>query len=195
MASETLSGWSKAVWPLLVTLVVAAACSSDELLVVRDPNPSLVPYTSPPSTENLKVSVSDEKDEKRAGRLDSDIGSRSGGAATVLLPEDSDPITGWTPWDHVCAWSCRNILDQVLETLTIVLPDGSTSPWLAERVESNPTMLNWTVTIRKGLRFTDGKPVTAHVIKEGYEEFLKRGRVTSGLLRDARINAIIVVDE
>ena len=195
MASETLSGWSKAVWPLLVTLVVAAACSSDELLVVRDPNPSLVPYTSPPSTENLKVPVSDEKDEKSAGRLDSGIGSRSGGSATVLLAEDSDPITGWTPWDHVCAWSCRNILDQVLETLTIVLPDGSTSPWLAERVESNPTMLNWTVTIRKGLRFTDGKPVTAHVIKEGYEEFLKRGRVTSGLLRDARINAIKVLDE
>ncbi len=195
MASNTLSSRSKAVWSLLVTAVVVAACSSDGLVVVRDPNPSLVQSTWAPSTENLKVPGSDEKDEESADRLDSGTGSRSGGSATVLLAEDSDPITGWTPWDHVCAWSCRNVLDQVLETLTIVLPDGSTSPWLAERVESNPTMLNWTVTIRKGLRFTDGKPVTAHVIKEGYEEFLKRGRVTSGLLRDARINAIKVLDD
>ena len=195
MASETLRSWSKPASCLLATLVVAAACSSDGLLVVRDPNPSLVQSTAPPSTEDPKVQVSNQSDERSASRPDGGIGSRSGGSATVLLAQDSDPITGWTPWDHVCAWSCRNVLDQVLETLTIVLPDGSTLPWLAERVESNPTMLNWTVTIRKGLRFTDGKPVTALVIKEGYEEFLKRGRVTSGLLRDARINAIKVLDE
>ena len=95
------------------------------------------------------------------------------------------PITGWTPWDHFCTWSCRNVLDQVLETLTVILPDGSTEPWLAERVDPNPTMLNWTVTLRKGLEFSDGRPVTAQVIKNGYEEFLKTGEVTRGLLRDA----------
>ena len=94
----------------------------------------------------------------------------------------------------MCAWSCRNVLNQVLETLTVVLPDGSTAPWLAERVEPNPSMLNWTVTIREGVKFTDGVPVTAHVIKEGYEEFQKKGEVTRGLLRDARINAVRVLD-
>ncbi|MED5542032.1 MAG: ABC transporter substrate-binding protein [Actinomycetota bacterium] len=175
--------------------VVVAACGSDGPLVVRDPNPSLVQPTSPPATDGPKVRPPDESTDENAGRSDGGIRSRSGGSATVLLAQDSHPLTGWTPWDHVCAWSCRNVLDQVLETLTVVLPDGTTSPWLAERVESNPTMLNWTVTIREGLRFTDGKPVTAHVIKEGYEEFLKKGEVTRGLLRDARINAVKVLDK
>ncbi|MDP6863108.1 MAG: ABC transporter substrate-binding protein, partial [Acidimicrobiales bacterium] len=182
-------------WPFVMVLLFGVACAPDGPSVVRESDPSLVEQATSSTSENRST----ESTEKKVGQIPEDEVSgtdvRVGGSATVLLAADPTPITGWTPWDHVCAWSCRNVLDQVLETITVVLPDGSTAPWLAEQVEPNPTMLNWTVTLRKGLRFSDDQPVTAQVIKEGYEEFLKKGEVTRGLLRDARINAVTVIDD
>ena len=196
VASETLNSRRKVVlWLLLAAVAGGVACGSDGPIVTRDPNPSLVQPVSPPAAESTSTQLPGERTDKSSSRSEDALGSRSGGSATILLAADSNPIVGWTPWDHVCAWSCRNVLDQVLETLTVVLPDGSVSPWLAKRVEPNPTMLNWTVTIREGVKFTDGEPLTAHVIKEGYDEFLKKGEVTRGLLRDARINAVRVLDD
>ena len=118
-----------------------------------------------------------------------------GGTLRVLLAADPTPITGWTPWDHVCAWSCRNVLDHVLETLTVVLPDGSVEPWLAESVSADTSLQRWTVTLRPGITFTDGEPLDALTVKTGIDDYLRSGRASSGHLREARITSVIVVDE
>ena len=195
MARKILSRIHRVACVFLSALTLLSACGPDGPQVTRDPNPSLLepPPTSTTELEQSDAQINQETVEDKTGH-DSPA-TRPGGSATILIAGDPTPITGWTPWDHVCAWSCRNVLDQVLETITVVLPDGSTAPWLAEQVEPNPTMLNWTITLRKGLRFSDDQPVTAQVIKEGYEEFLKKGEVTRGLLRDARINAVTVIDD
>ena len=182
-------------FPLLLAALISFGCGSDGPSVTRESDPSLLQPVA--TSMGLNQSVESPKERKNPTSEDklSIKNSPFGGSATVLLSTDPTPTIGWTPWDHVCAWSCRNVLDQVLETLTVILPDGSTAPWLAEEIEPNPTMLNWTVTLREGLRFSDDQPVTAQGIKEGYEEFLKKGEVTRGLLRDARINAVTVIDE
>ena len=113
----------------------------------------------------------------------------------MLLAADPTPITGWTPWEHVCAWSCRNVLDHVLETLTVVLPDGSAEPWLAESVSADASLQRWTVTLRPGIGFTDGEPLDALTVKTGIDDYLRSGRASSGHLRDARITSVIVIDE
>ena len=195
MARKILSRTHRAVCVLLSALTLLSSCGPDGPQVTRDPNPPLL-ESSPTTTSELEpseVQVNQEAVETAAEN--GSAAAQRGGSATVVVASDPMPITGWTPWDHFCTWSCRNVLDQVLETLTVILPDGSTAPWIAERVDPNPTMLNWTVTLRKGLEFTDGRPVTAQVIKNGYEEFLKSGEVTRGLLRDARINAVKVLDD
>ena len=180
---------------LLLAALISFGCGSDGPSVTRESDPSLLQPVA--TSMGLNQSVESPKERKNPTSEDklSIKNSPFGGSAIVLLATDPTPTIGWTPWDHVCAWSCRNVLDQVLETLTVILPDGSTAPWLAEEIEPNPTMLNWTVTLREGLRFSDDQPVTAQAIKEGYEEFLKKGEVTRGLLRDARINAVTVIDE
>ena len=130
-----------------------------------------------------------------AAQTPSDTAPRRGGTLRVLLAADPTPITGWTPWDHVCAWSCRNVLDHVLETLTVVLPDGSVEPWLAESVSADPSLQRWTVTLRPGISFTDGQPLDALTVKTGIDDYLRSGRASSGHLRDARITSVIVIDE
>ncbi|HAN07080.1 MAG TPA: hypothetical protein DCP89_01150 [Acidimicrobiaceae bacterium] len=120
---------------------------------------------------------------------------QSGGAITVLLQDDLSPFSGWAPWENICAWACRNVLDQVVETLTVVLPDGSVVPFLAEKINHNNNYTEWTVELRSGLMFSDGTPLKASVFKKGYDDYVKSGKVTSGLLRDARITSVNVVND
>ncbi len=122
-------------------------------------------------------------------------GPARGGSLTVLIQEDPAPILGWTPWDHVCAWACRNVLDQVLEHLAVVLPDGSVEPWLAESITPNDDLTEWTVVLREGVAFSDGAALSAAGVKAGHDEFLKDGKATEGLLRDARVVGLEVRDD
>ena len=120
---------------------------------------------------------------------------RRGGTLRVLLAADPTPVTGWTPWDHVCAWSCRSVLDHVLETLTVVLADGSVAPWLAESVSADDSLQRWTIRLRPDVAFTDGEPLDALTVKSGIDDYLRSGRASGGHLRDARIASVIVLDE
>ena len=122
-------------------------------------------------------------------------GPARGGELTILLEDDPPPIVGWTPWDHVCAWACRNVLDQVLETLAVLLPDGTVAPWLAESITPDDTLTEWTVIVREGIDFSDGQPMTATRIWEAHEEFFKDGKATEGLLRDAHVVGVQAPDD
>ncbi len=124
-----------------------------------------------------------------------DTAPSRGGTLKVLLPADPTPITGWTPWDHVCAWSCRNVADHVLETLTVILPDGSIAPWLAESVTPDASLQRWTVKLRPNIVFSDGEPLEALTIKTGIDDYIRSGRASGGHLRDARIASVVVEDE
>ncbi len=124
-----------------------------------------------------------------------DTAPRRGGTLRVLLAADPTPIVGWTPWDHTCAWSCRNVLDHVLETLTVVLPDGSVEPWLAQSVSADDSLRRWTVTLRPGISFTDGEPLTALAVKTGIDDYLRSGRASGSHLRDARITSVVAAAE
>lgn len=113
-----------------------------------------------------------------------------GGGLVILTQADPAPVTGWTPWEHVCPWACRNVLDQVLEPLAVVLPDGSVEPWLASSITPSGDLQEWTVVLRSGVTFSDGQALTAAVVKNAFDEFVKEGTVTEGLLRDARVSTV-----
>ncbi len=177
-------------------MLLAAACSpsADE---------QLTPTTAPRTTQALgDASVEDpvsSTPEAPAAvpttQTPADTGPRRGGTLRVLLAADPTPITGWTPWDHVCAWSCRNVLDHVVETLMVVAPDGTVVPWLAESVSVDASLQRWTVTLRPGITFTDGEPLDALTVKTGIDAYLRSGRASGGHLRDARITSVVLVDE
>jgi peptide/nickel transport system substrate-binding protein len=52
-------------------------------------------------------------------------------------------------------------LNQVFEPLFITNPNGSLVPWLAQSYTTSKDHLTWTFHLRKGVTFSDGKPLTA----------------------------------
>ncbi len=181
---------------LVTTLLLAGACSS---AAEETPEASAAPATTVAPVEGTAVVTPTTgaavQSPVPTAQAPSEAAPRRGGTLRVLLAADPTPITGWTPWDHTCAWSCRNVLDHVLETLTVVLPDGSVEPWLAESVSADASLQRWTVTLRPGISFTDGEPLDALTVKTGIDDYLRSGRASSGHLRDARITSVIVIDE
>lgn len=141
-----------------------------------------------PTTVNVVDSVPTD-----ASILDS--GVRRGGVLRVMLQDDPTPIVGWTPWDHVCAWACRNVLGGVLETLAVHRFDGTVVPFLAESIEPNETLNEWTVTLRDDVVFSDGTRLLATGVKTAHDDLLKSGKITQGLLRDARIISVLAPDD
>jgi peptide/nickel transport system substrate-binding protein len=54
---------------------------------------------------------------------------------------------------------CRCI--QIYDQLTILNPDGSAGLWLAKEIVPNADATEWTVRLKDGITFHDGKPLTA----------------------------------
>jgi peptide/nickel transport system substrate-binding protein len=58
-----------------------------------------------------------------------------------------------------------NVARQFLEYVTITGPDNVTRPYLAERWEVSDDLKTWTFTLRKGIKWTNGDPLTSdHII-------------------------------
>ena len=175
-------------------LLLTGACST---LAIETPESSADAAFADASSDGAanSVTANEAASASAATTPASDDSARTGGMLRVLLAADPTPITGWTPWAHTCAWSCRNVLDHVLETLTVILPDGSVEPWLAESVSADASLQRWTVTLRPDIRFTDGEPLDALTVKTGIDDYLRSGRASSGHLREARITSVIVVSD
>jgi len=63
------------------------------------------------------------------------------------------------------------VFEQIYETLYTVTPDGrSVQPWLATGYTVSPDKLTYTFTLRKGVTFHDGKPMTAADVKFSIDE-------------------------
>ena len=86
--------------------------------------------------------------------------AQPGAAQTLRLgiplePPNLDPTTG------AAAAVDEVVLYNLFEGLTRIGPDGAVRPLLATRWSSSPDGLEWRFAIRTGVRFHDGRPMTA----------------------------------
>jgi peptide/nickel transport system substrate-binding protein len=89
-----------------------------------------------------------------------------GGTLTVDLDEqvlpDLDP--SYTP--QAAAY---RIIRGVFDSLVYEGSDGQFTPWLASKWTVNPTATSYTFTIRPGVKFSDGTPLTASAVKYTFD--------------------------
>jgi peptide/nickel transport system substrate-binding protein len=85
-----------------------------------------------------------------------------------------------------------SVLNQVSEPLVLLSSKGEAQPWLAESWEQSKDGKTWTIKLRKGVKFTDGTPLTAEAVKFSLERFRKH---SIGKATLAVVESITAVDE
>lgn len=94
-------------------------------------------------------------------------------ASTYLADSPSDPVTGY-PWYG--------------EGERLLRPEpGGQKPWLATAVTTTDSM-TWTISLRDGVRFQNGTPMTAVKVRDWLAEELKND-YDPGVYQDAQITA------
>ena len=83
-------------------------------------------------------------------------------------------------------WYKSQVWAQLVDTLVYVDDAGTIYPWLAESWEVSDDGLTYTLTIRDGVTFSDGTPLTAEVVARNLN-VLGLGEPDKGIARSALI--------
>ena len=93
------------------------------------------------------------------------------GDATLVVTEQGT-FTSLSPFYAPSYWTSTDVSRLIFDTLSKIGPDMRPMPWAASSwVPLSPTLVE--VQLRKGMKFHDGKPVTAEDVKFSYEEIKK----------------------
>ncbi len=82
--------------------------------------------------------------------------------AVGVDPDTVDPV-------QMTTTTVANMVDYVVETLTMLGPDGKIQPWLAESWSVSSDGLTYTFKLRKGVTFHDGTPFDAQAVKWNFD--------------------------
>ncbi|MBT9142612.1 MAG: Glutathione-binding protein GsiB [Dehalococcoidia bacterium] len=111
----------------------------------------------------------------------------------LIIGQVSDPTV--LDSHHVADVYTATILEHIAETLLKLTPEGEVVPWLAEKWEVSPDTTEFTLTLRKGIKFHDGESLNAEAVKVNFDRRLDPKAGTAlGFLVDP-IKAVSVVDE
>ncbi|MFC0004491.1 ABC transporter substrate-binding protein [Micromonospora siamensis] len=123
--------------------------------------------------------------------VDVDGGAAQGGAGGVLTaaiggePDQLDP-------HRTSAYYSFEVLENVYDTL--VEPDENLrmQPSLATKWTTSADQLTWTFTLREGVRFSDGSPLTAEDVKYSYDRIV--GEKLNAAYKFATVKSVAAPD-
>ena len=85
-----------------------------------------------------------------------------GGNLVIARTADSQSMNNTTVFDNESIW----IFEQIMQPLYTVTPNGKgVQPWLATSYTVSPDKKTYTFTLRKGVKFSNGKPMTSADVK------------------------------
>lgn len=93
-------------------------------------------------------------------------------AETGASKEDGTPGSGWCMPEAQLAISGLQVGRALFDPLVVPDADGNYVPYLAKSVQaSNDDASEWTITLRPGVTFSDGSPLTAAVLKNNLDAY------------------------
>ena len=119
----------------------------------------------------------------------SSAGSRVDGG-TIVYAHQQEPACVFGGWIEQAYLSY-----QVIDNLTSLDADHKVVPWLATKWEPSADGLSWTFTLKKGVTFTDGTPLTAGVVAYNFDYWLKGGNSTADVWLDGYYKDAVAVDD
>jgi peptide/nickel transport system substrate-binding protein len=103
-------------------------------------------------------SSSDDSSESSSDGSVPDAGEPvDGGDLTIARPVDVKQLD---PLEAVETATIHSLL-MIMETLMVTTPEGTVEPQLAESLEASEDGMTWTVTLKDGIEFSDGTPLTS----------------------------------
>jgi peptide/nickel transport system substrate-binding protein len=143
------------------------------------------------------------------GGGDDDGGETTGGSVTGAqddISEQGEPVTGgsitvgleaetnsWLPGAGSFSNSGTAVAYAIYDPLMRRGSDGEMHPYLAESLEPNAELTEWTLKLRPNITFHDGTPLDAQALKTIFDDYLKApGTNTAGNL--AEVEMVIVDD-
>ena len=134
-----------------------------------------------------------------AGACQSGVDTSTGSADVAASPENKGivestdkPVTGgkivyglvaetngWNPGANQWAASGLQVAHAIFDTLTAFDDQGEIHPFLAEHYEASADLTEWTFTLRAGIRFSNGRPVTADAVVRN-QRYLQKSAITGG---------------
>jgi peptide/nickel transport system substrate-binding protein len=113
---------------------------------------------------------------------------------SIVMAMALEPSPGLDPTGGAASSIAEVTLYNIYETLTRINQDGSVAPLLAESWEVSPDLKTYTFRLRKGVKFHNGEPFTAHTVKFAFD----RAGAEKSTNKDKRTFAALttrVVDE
>jgi peptide/nickel transport system substrate-binding protein len=92
-----------------------------------------------------------------------------GGSVTYGL--EAETTGGWCLPESQLAISGILVARTIYDTLTAPNAKGEYVPYLAKSVEPNEEFTEWTITLREGVKFHDGTPLDAEVVKNNLDAY------------------------
>jgi ABC-type transport system substrate-binding protein len=91
---------------------------------------------------------------------------RRGGSLTFATEGENDSFDA-----RQAAWAATGLCyaRTVFDPLFTQAADGSVQPYLAQSISHNPDYTQWTIRLRPGIKFHDGSPLDATVVKANLE--------------------------
>ena len=108
-----------------------------------------------------------------AGTGASSAGAKVDGG-TIVYAHQQEPACVFGGWIEQAYLSY-----QVLDNLVSLDAKHKVVPWLATSWKPSSDGLTWTFTLKKGVKFTDGTPVTAAAVAYNFDYWLKGGNSTA----------------
>ena len=114
-----------------------------------------------------------------------------GGSISIGLEAEA---TGLRPWEDSCSSPCYTIMTTIYDKLMEQSSAGGYEPYLAESLEPNEGLNEWTLKLREGVTFHDGTPLTSQTLVDMFE-IQKEGATSSSAITNTGLTSIEVVDD
>lgn len=168
---------------VLVFLLVASGCGGDDDGEGADPDPDT---SSTTTTEG----GGDEGEDEGDGGGDE---PQYGGNIVVALEGET---SNWVPGTGQFASSGVTVSMAIYDPLMVQTAEGDLEPNLAESLEPNEDLTEWTMTLRPDVQFHDGSVFDAETLKWNFDTLHNVGTSnTYGTIQGAGIVEVEVVDD
>ena len=105
----------------------------------------------------------------------------------LIVSGEAKVASPWTPAAMQCDSYCSERARTFFDPIAALGDDGKVHPYLASKITPNADYSVWTITVRDGIKFTDGTPVNADALIRNLQD-TGTGILVAGALTDVAKN-------